>query len=148
VGTPGASRQGARLARSDGYLWAGVRDTATAPRRGGGNRSPRADRAGEKLGIRFTHLDTHMGTLYARPDYFEVFAKLGQEYGVPILRIKPSENLRRDAPPQVIEYLLNNEERFRKRGLVPPGFPAPGSHPRNARPRPAQGPLPRGPAAT
>ena len=57
-----------------------------------------------------------MGTLYARPDYFEVFAKLGQEYGVPILRVKPSENLRRDAPPPVIEYLLNNEERFQKEG--------------------------------
>jgi hypothetical protein len=41
---------------------------------------------------------------------------LGKQYGVPILRIEPSRNPRRDAPPQVIEYLLTNEERIRKEG--------------------------------
>jgi predicted glycoside hydrolase/deacetylase ChbG (UPF0249 family) len=64
------------------------------------------------LGIRFTHLDTHMGTLYARPDLFQIFEKLGKEYNVPILRVKPSPAIEREAPPAVIKFLLENEQRF------------------------------------
>ena len=41
----------------------------------------------EQLGIPITHLDSHMGTLFARPDYFERFAKVGMEKGIPILAI-------------------------------------------------------------
>ena len=44
------------------------------------------DRA-EGLGIPMTHLDSHMGTLFARPDYFERFVKVGAEKGIPILAI-------------------------------------------------------------
>ena len=44
------------------------------------------DRA-EQMGIPITHLDSHMGTLFARPDYFERFAKVGMEKGIPILVI-------------------------------------------------------------
>ena len=44
------------------------------------------DRA-ETLGMPITHLDSHMGTLFARPDYFERFAKVGIEKGIPILAI-------------------------------------------------------------
>ena len=63
----------------DGYLWAGVRDVATRATPREVEIEVRAQiELAKKLGIRFTHLDTHMGTLYARPDYFEVFAKLGQ----------------------------------------------------------------------
>lgn len=42
------------------------------------------DRA-ENLGIKITHLDSHMGTLFARRDYFERFAKVGIEKRIPIL---------------------------------------------------------------
>ena len=42
------------------------------------------DRA-ERLGINITHLDSHMGTLFARRDYFERFAKVGIEKQIPIL---------------------------------------------------------------
>lgn len=44
------------------------------------------DRA-ERLGLPITHLDSHMGTLFARPDYFERFAKVGIEKGIPILAV-------------------------------------------------------------
>lgn len=44
------------------------------------------DRA-ERLGLPITHLDSHMGTLFARPDYFERFAKVGIEKGFPILAV-------------------------------------------------------------
>lgn len=42
------------------------------------------DRA-ETLGLQITHLDSHMGTLFARPDYFERFVKVGVERQIPIL---------------------------------------------------------------
>lgn len=70
-----------------------------------------------RLGIRFTHLDTHMGTLYARPDYFQVFERLGREFGVPILRVKPSEAAAAQAPPAIRDYLLANEARYQAEGV-------------------------------
>ncbi|MBM3847865.1 MAG: ChbG/HpnK family deacetylase [Verrucomicrobia bacterium] len=44
------------------------------------------DRA-RTLNLPITHLDSHMGTLFARPDYFERFAKIGMEMKIPILAI-------------------------------------------------------------
>lgn len=38
-----------------------------------------------KYGIDVTHLDSHMFTLYLRPDYLAVYKKLGREYKLPIL---------------------------------------------------------------
>ena len=35
------------------------------------------------LGYRPTHIDTHMGTLYGRPDYAKAFLKVAQEYNIP-----------------------------------------------------------------
>ncbi len=45
------------------------------------------------FGIKPTHLDTHMGTLYARRDYFEVYTKLGKEYGIPVMVMRPSPEI-------------------------------------------------------
>lgn len=36
------------------------------------------------LGVRPTHLDTHMGTLFASPELFEVYVRLGKEYNLPV----------------------------------------------------------------
>jgi predicted glycoside hydrolase/deacetylase ChbG (UPF0249 family) len=43
-----------------------------------------------QFGIKPTHLDTHMGTLYTRKDFFDVYAKLGKEYGIPIMVMRPT----------------------------------------------------------
>ncbi len=37
------------------------------------------------LGIRPTHLDAHMYSVAAHPAYFEVYRKLGETYGLPVL---------------------------------------------------------------
>jgi len=42
------------------------------------------DRA-RALGIHITHLDAHMGTLMKSPALFEVYARVGRSYGLPIL---------------------------------------------------------------
>lgn len=76
------------LVDEEGCLWRGVAQVAA-------HASPdeieieiraQIDRA-EKLGLPITHLDSHMGTLFARPDYFERFANVGMEKGIPILAI-------------------------------------------------------------
>ena len=72
------------------------------------------------LGIKFTHFDTHMGTLYTRLDFFQVFEKLGKEYGVPILRVKPSEAAQKRIAnvPDLSKYVIANEARFAEEGLI------------------------------
>jgi predicted glycoside hydrolase/deacetylase ChbG (UPF0249 family) len=43
-----------------------------------------------QFGVRFTHVDTHMGTLYARPDYFEVYTAVAREAKVPCMIPRPT----------------------------------------------------------
>jgi predicted glycoside hydrolase/deacetylase ChbG (UPF0249 family) len=47
------------------------------------------------LGIRPTHLDTHMGSLYATPELAAAFARVAHDYKIPYLRVRPD-----NAPPQ------------------------------------------------
>lgn len=49
------------------------------------------------LGHQPSHIDTHMGTLYASPEYVKVFLKVAQEYQIPSNAIDLSY-------PQVLEY--------------------------------------------
>ena len=106
------------LVDPDGYMWPSVRAVAQRATAREVETELRAQiEKARTMGIRFTHLDTHMGTVYARPDYFQVFEKLGREYGVPVLMVKPSEEARRQAPPATVKYLLENEERFQKEGV-------------------------------
>lgn len=74
----------------EGYMWRDVRSTAT-------NASPaeieteiraQIERA-QRYGLQFTHLDTHMGTLYARPDFFELYARIAKEFKIPCMLPKP-----------------------------------------------------------
>lgn len=39
----------------------------------------------EKMGINITHIDSHMGTLFANPEYFERYLKVGIEKHIPLL---------------------------------------------------------------
>jgi chitin disaccharide deacetylase len=41
----------------------------------------------ENLGMPITHIDSHMGTLFARPDYFARYMKVGIEKQIPILAV-------------------------------------------------------------
>ncbi len=80
------------LIDKEGYIWRDVRSTAMSATPAEVETELRAQilRA-EEYGIQFTHLDSHMGTLFARPDYFEVYAKLGKEFGVPVMLPKANE---------------------------------------------------------
>lgn len=79
------------LIDKEGYMWRDVRSSATNATPAEIETELRAQIERARLyGLQFTHLDTHMGTLFARPDYFEVYTKLAKEYGVPCMLPRPT----------------------------------------------------------
>ena len=74
------------LVDPEGCLWHTVQQVAAKASPDEIEREIRAqvDRA-ETLGLPITHLDSHMGVLFARPEYFERFARVGIEKQIPIL---------------------------------------------------------------
>jgi len=52
------------------------------------------------FGIQPTHVDTHMGTLFARPDYFEAYRKVAHEFKLPYLLPRPTPELLAAVGPQ------------------------------------------------
>jgi predicted glycoside hydrolase/deacetylase ChbG (UPF0249 family) len=51
------------------------------------------------FGIKPTHIDTHMGALYCRPDIAMRYIKVGIEMGIPVMAIDlPEEQLKEEAP--------------------------------------------------
>lgn len=75
----------------EGYLWRDVRSVAQHATAAEVEIELRAQiEKALATGWKPTHLDTHMGTLYARVDYWEVYAKLGREYNLPVMLMRPS----------------------------------------------------------
>jgi chitin disaccharide deacetylase len=74
------------LLDSSGYLWS---DTPEAVRSLKADEAEREIRAQVEraiaMGIHPTHLDSHMGVLFARPDLFAVYVKVAREYKLPFL---------------------------------------------------------------
>ena len=70
----------------DGYLWS---DVPPAIQHIKADESEREIRAQVKhaiaMGIHPTHLDSHMGTLFARPDLMAIYVKVAHEYRLPFL---------------------------------------------------------------
>ena len=69
-----------------GYLWPDTPQSAGALKTDEAEREIRAqvERA-IAMGIHPTHLDSHMGTLFSRPDLFAVYVKVAHEYKLPFL---------------------------------------------------------------
>lgn len=70
----------------DGYLWSDVPPALQHIRADEAEREIRAqiDHA-IAMGIHPTHLDSHMGTLFGRPDLMAVYVKVAHEYKLPFL---------------------------------------------------------------
>jgi predicted glycoside hydrolase/deacetylase ChbG (UPF0249 family) len=56
------------------------------------------------VGIHPTHLDSHMGVLFARPDLFAVYVKVAREYKLPFLAVHTP-----DAPPALLSMLSDKD---------------------------------------
>jgi len=56
------------------------------------------------VGIHPTHLDSHMGVLFARPDLFAVYVKVAREYKLPFLAVHTP-----DAAPALLSLLSDRD---------------------------------------
>ncbi len=74
-----------------GYFWKTMRDTAGRASVEEYERELRAqiDRA-LKLGLRPTHLDTHLGTIFERKDFLETALEIAKEYRIPLMVPDPT----------------------------------------------------------
>ena len=81
----------------DGYMWRSEIQTAmkATPQEIEIELRAQIDKA-LAAGLKPTHLDTHMGTLYTRKDFFDVYTRLGREYGLPVMAMRPT--------PEALEY--------------------------------------------
>lgn len=70
----------------DGYLWPETPSAIAHLKTDEVERELRAqvERA-QAMGIHPTHLDSHMGTLFSRPDLFAIYVKVAHEYKLPFL---------------------------------------------------------------
>lgn len=74
------------LVDSEGALWATVADVARHATAAEVDRELRAQLArAERMGFHPTHLDTHMGTVFATPEFLEKYVQLGIEKHIPVM---------------------------------------------------------------
>ena len=83
------------LVDDDGYLWDNTQQVAANAKAEEVAVELRAQvlRA-KKFGVPLSHLDTHMGSCLVRPDLIEVYIKLGLEFDLPVLFMRPTEGSR------------------------------------------------------
>lgn len=101
-----------------GYLWP---DTAPAAQHIKADEAEREIRVQIEralaLGIHPTHLDSHMGALFARPDLVAVYLKVAREYKLPFLALRtgaPKESLDLLSEKDIIlDSLVMADERVR-----------------------------------
>jgi predicted glycoside hydrolase/deacetylase ChbG (UPF0249 family) len=88
-----------------GYLWPDTPQSVGALKGDEAEREIRAQiERSIAMGIHPTHLDSHMGTLFSRPDLFAVYAKVAHEYKLPFLAfIAP------DTPKALSSVLSSND---------------------------------------
>ncbi len=93
------------LVDNEGFLWrdvASVRQNAKAEEVEAELRA-QIERA-LQFGMKPTHIDTHMGTCFSRTDFFEVYVRLGAEYGILPMLLAPSPPILLMAKQLSIDY--------------------------------------------
>jgi predicted glycoside hydrolase/deacetylase ChbG (UPF0249 family) len=81
------------LCDKNGFLWPDVLQVALRAKAHEVEREIRAQvKRALAWGLKPTHLDTHMGTVFARLDFVEAFMKVALEFGITPFLIEPSQN--------------------------------------------------------
>ena len=82
------------LIDDEGYLWREVVPVVlrSSPKEVEAEIRAQIERALER-GIRPSHIDTHMGTLYASPGFTEAYLRVAEEYRIPAMAIEPTPSM-------------------------------------------------------
>ncbi|MGA0555221.1 polysaccharide deacetylase family protein [Larkinella sp. VNQ87] len=71
------------------------------------------------MGLKPTHLDSHMGTLFATPAFLERYIKVGVEYGIPVMFPGGNNTLLADSEIQPVIEKLKAEGKYREGMTLP-----------------------------
>ncbi len=82
------------LIDEEGYLWHSVEDVVkhATPEEVETEIRAQVQRAID-FGIKPTHIDTHMGTMYASPEFFKAYCKVAREFGIPPMIVSPESDV-------------------------------------------------------
>lgn len=106
------------LLDADGYMHRSVFDVARNATADEVDKEIRAQLAlARRMGMPVTHLDTHMGALISRRDFFERFVKLGIEEQIPILAVGGHATQARQQWPHGVRLLEEFEQMVWEGGL-------------------------------
>lgn len=103
----------------EGYMWRDVASTARSATAEQVETEIRAQvQRAIAFGIQPTHLDTHMGTLYSRPEFFDAFRKVAHEFKVPYMLPRPTPELIASADPAGRIFTAERLEAIRASGDI------------------------------
>lgn len=93
------------LVDGDGFLWKGVEEVKkhASPQEVETELRAQIERA-LKFGMKPTHIDSHMGTLFSDLRFFEVYVKLGAEYKIPPMLMEKTPEVMVMAKAMGIDY--------------------------------------------
>ena len=104
----------------DGYLWPEVAPAIQHIKADEAESEVRAQiRQAVAMGIHPTHVDSHMGVLFERPDLFAVYVKVAREYKLPFLA-----SLDSNTPRALSSLLSSNDLLVDNVVMAYPGVPA------------------------
>ncbi len=84
-----------------GYLWRTVRETVSYAKPSEVEREIEAQIIkAVKAGIKPSHIDTHMGTVYAKGEFLFSYIKIANKYRVPSMQVRPSDKVVKIAESQ------------------------------------------------
>ena len=90
---------------SSGYLWGDSEPAKQHIRAEEAEREIRAQiEKAISMGIRPTHIDSHMGVLFSRPDLFAAYLKVAHEFKLPVLAVRTP-----DSPPALVSLLSDKD---------------------------------------
>jgi predicted glycoside hydrolase/deacetylase ChbG (UPF0249 family) len=93
------------LLNPSGYLWPEVEPAVRNIKPEEAEREIRAQiEHAISLGIHPTHLDSHMGVLFAKPELFAVYVKIAHEYKLPFLALRDPQ-----APKALLSMLTDKD---------------------------------------
>ena len=90
---------------SSGYLWGDSEPTKQHIRAEEAEREIRVQiEKAISMGIHPTHIDSHMGVLFSRPDLFAAYLKVAHEFKLPFLAVRTP-----DSPPALVSLLSDKD---------------------------------------